>query len=236
MIMKKITKKSIKQITALSLVAGISAMAMCACSINIGNDAKPSSSSDADVSQTSTMQGTTENTTSENAVENDVTDFKQNEQDADILSFSFNLDGVDYTLPCDFSEFEKIGYSFEKDDKLNGNTYTIGVHPKKDGKSLDAEMWNPTDSPKKYSECKVGSIRIHLYDEHEIILPGGLKFDETVTVDVVKKKYGEPESTTEGDGYTVLQYEKDIYESVEFFIYTKEDMIKNNSVEFKNFS
>ena len=231
--MKRIfAKNTIIKFIALSLVAVMSTTTMCACSINRSNHLQPSDVSDAGaVSQSSASQTSSSGTDSSNIS----SDSNLTTGNADILSFSFKMDGVDYKIPCDFSEFAKLGYSFEEDSELDGNTYAIGASPEIDGKSLHAQMWNPTDSPKKYSECKVGSIEISLEDKHEVILPGGLKFDETVTAEVVKEKYGEPDSCNEGDGYITLTYEKDTYEDVEFFLYTKENLIHCNSVTFRNF-
>lgn len=226
-----------KKFIALAIVAAMSAISMCACSINISTDSKSSNTSETSgTSTSSTSQASNLSSSSQNSEAETTSSVSSSESYRDeLLSFTFKMDGAEYTIPCDFSEFAKLGYSFDKDDELNGNTYTIGVHAKNDDESLNVQMWNPTDSPKKYSECQVGSIEFALEDGHEIILPGDLKFDDTVTADVVKEKYGEPDDTTEGDGYVTLTYEKDIYEEVEFFLYTEEDMIKYNSVNFENF-
>ena len=136
------------------------------------------------------------------------------------------------------SELIANGYEIDpaKDEDLNSRTYTIGApNPKKDGKSLSVQYWNPTDSAKKYSECKIGQISIDVQSEHEIILPGDFKFDETVTVQSILDKYGEPERLSEQEKYTTVTYKEDIYSTVEFFIYTQEEkMMKYNSVTLKN--
>lgn len=215
-----------KKIAALALVVAMSAITMCACS-NGTNDGSQTS----EISSVSDSSNSSQNSEPEN-VSSDSSSASHRDE---LLSFTFKMDGVEYTLPCDFSEFAKLGYSFDEDEELDGNTYTIGVSPKKDGETLNVQMWNPTDSPKKYSECQVGSIGISIEDGHELILPGDLKFDETITVDVVKEMYGEPDDTIEGNGYIVLTYEKDSYQEVKFSIYTEEDSIQDSSVHFENY-
>ena len=58
----------------------------------------------------------------------------------------------------------------------------MDLSPKKDGVSLDALFWNPYDTAKKLSECKIGQLKVNADNKHELILPGGFKFDATVTV------------------------------------------------------
>lgn len=154
------------------------------------------------------------------------------------LVWKIKLDGNEYTFPFDYSELAANGYELDpsKDDDLNARTYTImAPEPKKDGKSLDVEYWNPTDTAKKYSECKIGELKIDVKSEHELILPGDFKFDANTTVQSILDKYGEPDRLSEQDEYTTITYKEDIYSTVEFFIYTKEEkMMKYNSVTLEN--
>ena len=156
-----------------------------------------------------------------------------------LFTWKIKLDGVEYTVPFDFSELAAQGYTIDPkyDQDLNSNTYMImGPSPKKDGVSLSVLFWNPSATTKKLNECKIGEIEIHADGKHELILPGDFKFDETVTVQDILDKYGDGGEVRESDEYTTITYEEDIYNKVEFFMYTKdESMIKYNSVTVKNF-
>lgn len=211
--------KQMKKLLSLSLAALMAALALCSCGVKKDNNAS-SASADDGASAVESAESTAEETKNP------------------LFTWKIKLDGVEYTLPFDVSELIANGYEIDpaKDEDLNSRTYTIGApNPKKDGKSLSVQYWNPTDSAKKYSECKIGQISIDVQSEHEIILPGDFKFDETVTVQSILDKYGEPERLSEQEKYTTVTYKEDIYSTVEFFIYTQEEkMMKYNSVTLKN--
>lgn len=154
----------------------------------------------------------------------------------DIFSFGIQLNGIDFKIPCDYSEFTELGYTIDADDELEGGKYTLGVNPKnEEGEYIIAQLWNPTSSPKSYSECQIGSVEIKLGDGIRVVLPGDFEFDESVTPESVKEQYGEPESEHISEKYVTLRYKKDIYRTVEFFIYTDLSMSKYTSVTVKNF-
>lgn len=145
------------------------------------------------------------------------------------------LEGKEYTIPCDYSEFKKDGWTLEdEDEKLNSNMYIIGEYISKGDSKLRVQLWNPTDSALKYSECQIGKIEIAVEDNVSVELPGGFVFDKDVTAEDVVEFYGEPTSDHEGDNYRVLYYEYDIYNEVEFFIYDDEDMMDYSSVSIQN--
>lgn len=143
-----------------------------------------------------------------------------------------------YTIPCDYSEFQALGYSItaEEDKEVGMNTYTIGIYPKNaDGKSLSVQFWNPGSTAKKASECEIGSIEIAVQDDVDFELPGGFKLSESITPEYVKSIYGEPDESTEGSGYVTLTYKEGIYNYVKFFIYTDSNMAKYSNVLIENF-
>lgn len=154
---------------------------------------------------------------------------------ADILSFEIELDGTKYSIPCAYTDFAKTGYLLTEDDDLNANTYTIGGYLKKaESETISVQFWNPTSETKKYSESQIGQVDLDLDDGLDIVLPGGFKFDDSVTPEKVIEFYGEPDSRNDGDGYVSITYEEDIYSTVNFFIYTTDDMKKYSSIKIQN--
>ncbi|MBQ9901681.1 MAG: hypothetical protein IJM51_04755 [Clostridia bacterium] len=211
-----------KRFISLVLAAVMVALTLCACA------GKQSSNSGSDIGAGAESEVSSEAVPQKNP----------------LFTWEIKLDGVDYTLPFDFSLLQAQGYTLdEKYDKdLAANTYMImigGGNPKKDGVSLDVLFWNPNDTTKKMSECQIGQIRVEADDKHELILPGGLKFDSTVTVQDVLSKYGENSDeceVRESEDYTTITYKEGIYNNVEFFIYTKdESKFKYNHVKLQNF-
>ena len=157
-----------------------------------------------------------------------------------LFTWKVKIDGVEYVVPFDYSELAAQGYELnpEYDQDLNGNTYAImGPNPKKDGKSLDVTFFNSTSTTKKLSECKIGMVQTRLYEEHEFILPGDFKFDETVTVQSIIDKYGKPEDPDdyrESEDEVNIIYRAGSYSSVAFSINLKENMTKYNTVTIRN--
>ena len=122
----------------------------------------------------------------------------------------------------------------DDDDALNANTYTIGTYIKKDDESVSVQFWNPTDEKKKYSECLIGQVEFDASNAAEVVLPGGLVFDESITPEKIIEFYGEPDSMNEGDGYIHIQYKKDIYSSVSFFLHPDEKLKPYSTVTIQN--
>ena len=153
----------------------------------------------------------------------------------DLFTWKIKLEGKEYTIPCDYSEFKKDGWTLEDEDaKLNSTTYTLIEYISKGDSTLPVQLWNPTDSALKYSECQIGKIDLAVENNVSVELPGGFVFDKNVTADDVIAFYGEPTSEDEGDNYRALYYEYDIYNEVEFFIYDDEDMVDYNNVSIQN--
>lgn len=156
----------------------------------------------------------------------------------DILSWQININGVDFKVPFNSSEIGKLGYEYKTEGSVEAKKYSIGVYPQdKDGNNLSSQLWNPTDSPQPYANCLIGEIKIGLGDEKlKAILPGGFKFDDSVTADSIKKQYGKPDSEVKGKNYVMLKYSKSAFRYVEFFLYTDKKMRKYSSVAIENFS
>ena len=77
--------------------------------------------------------------------------------------FSFRLEGKEYRLPCNFSEFMADGWTLKDDyaDNLPLSAYTtLPVYMRKGDLKVMLRLVNPTDSPKPEESCKVDGIWI----------------------------------------------------------------------------
>ena len=158
-------------------------------------------------------------------------------EEADIFNFRIKIDDTVYQLPFDYAELEDNGYYLNRDGELSPETYSRSMEWKnEDGKVISTQLWNPSNKPKDYEECKIGSIEIKLSEEMAVIMPGNFSFDLDVTPEKIKEQYGEPESEHIYNDYVTLRYKVDLSKTIEFFIYTNENYIKFSSVTVKNFS
>ena len=105
------------------------------------------------------------------------------------------------------------------------------------GKFLRSLYWNPTDTPMKYSNCKIGQIEIDVKSRYKLILPGGLKYDINTTPQDVLDMYGDPYRLSEQDTYTEITYMQGEFSRVDFYFYTQDEKMKeNNYVILQNFA
>lgn len=233
-----------KKLITLYILITMLAVSLCACSVSVSpSDSSSSDSLTSDTSSSSMPASFPNSQSSDNSSQSDLSssdsssEISSNSVSEDLFSWNIKFDGKNYTIPCDYKEFKKNGWKLEEgeNDTLKANQYTLTAYLKKDDKSVLVQLWNPTTSPVKFSEAKVGSIEVNLKDELDIELPGGFVFDNSVTVDDVKAKYGEPDEKSKGNNYKSIKYKQAIYSRVEFFIYDNSNMSKNNYVEIKNF-
>lgn len=194
-----------KKLIALLLAAALSVTVLASCSSSGG-------SSDDD----SVSSGTS-------AVQDDGEDGDSDEGSANALySFQIKIDGVTYTLPATYQDFEKDGWEIDGNDETVGaNTKMIGVYLKKDKERLNIQPYNPGESEAKISECQIVYLNVKINDVESIEMPGGFPFDANTTPEDVKAKYGEPDSVIDLEKYDShsCKYQQAVYESVEFTMY-----------------
>lgn len=181
-----------KKIVILFLVLTMTTGILCACSNN-----------------------NSDNSTKEDATSASVSDESIN--DMELTDLTFKLDGVTYTLPCDFSEFEKNGWTIASDSDYDGEQ-TIASNEisqnfeikKSDGSypssNITIGFLNSSSDSLEIKKCKIGkfSFSVELAAETpnnpDIIFAGGLVVDKSITVDDITSKYGEP-SNSENNYY-----------------------------------
>lgn len=160
----------------------------------------------------------------------------------DIYSFQIEYDGVLYQLPMAYEDIEAQGWTLSKHDdpelRVGTNSYTsIGFN--KGERSIRVDVFNLGINERSLKECLIGGIDIDEsfsdvdFDALQIRLPGGISVGKS-NVDDIKAAYGEPSDVYESDLYTKLTYEKDYYQSVEFYVYSESNTLRQ--VSMRNFS
>ena len=229
-----------KKIITIMLAAAMVVSAMTSCSITIGSSKDNDTSSE---SISSSFNDTSSDVSSDEVSSNESVSSTSpvNLDDIDISndwnSWQIAVDGVVYTMPCDISDFEKNGWTLENaDGTLKANQYTLSQPMKKDDLRIYVQIINLSDNEINIADGKVGQVKIDANSEVQVVLPGKLVFDENITVEDIKAKYGEPNRENEGDKYVTLTYTGKSYQSVEFFIYKPDSgMTGYSSVSVRNF-
>lgn len=233
-----------KKILVLAIAATMTMTALCSCSLNI-SPAQNGSSNGENSLQSSTVADSSEQSSADDSSavdssDNDSSSVGGSSKTDALFSWKIKLDGQDYTLPCDFSDFKDNGWDFESDkseETLGANYYTI-AHLKKGDMSLDIDLWNPTESKLAYADCKVGSISVSFDDNVSLELSDGFVFDDKVTSEDIIERYGNPKDSggmlIDEEDYVALNYEYEPWKSVEFMIYKEDNMKKYSDIEIQN--
>ena len=133
--------------------------------------------------------------------------------------YAISIDGTVLKFPMLSSDFEALGFEAEDDmsTTLQPMQYSW-FYFKKGDKRLSATIANFANNTLPADECVVCGVTIDDYywpaDEGEILLPQGI-IRGVSTIEDVEAAYGEPSDIYEGDTYTKLTYETDIYEDLE---------------------
>lgn len=195
--------------------------------------------SSADKSESSADENEVESSADEISGENSEEESSEPDvmAEAELFDFMVKINDVVYTLPFEYSELEENGYYLGREGELSPETYSKSMEWKnEEGSVIKTQLWNPSNKPKDYSECKIGSVEIQAGENLEVIMPGGFAFDTETTPEKVKEQYGEPESEHVYNDYVTLRYKVELSQTIEFFIYTNENYTKFSSVTVKNFS
>ena len=194
-----------KNLLSLMLAALMAALVLCSCSAKKNADSSNGSEGGDGASAVESAEETAENP---------------------LFTWKIKIDGVEYTLPFDYSEAAANGFTFDssKDMELGSRTYAL-FSPQliKGDDHFSVQFWNPTsEKAASLADCKIGQVSFRAANPIEVVLPGGLVFDETVTVQTILDKYGEPERINEQEDYTSITYKEGVYNTVSFMFYTKD--------------
>ena len=122
------------------------------------------------------------------------------ELSTDLFSWQISIDGVVYTLPCEFSEFEKNGWELfveeeHEDDGIMGANCHGSIEMKKGEDRITVWLQNTTDEDLEYSKCPVVEVELFLEkikSDMEVVFPNNLVASKDITKEEVIEKYGEP--------------------------------------------
>ena len=183
------------------------------------------------------------NSASSGAADTDTAESAENKEQSkrDLLfTWQIKIDGVDYTLPFDYSEIHANGYSFDesRDIELGSRTYALfSPQLHKDDINLNVQFWNPkSEKVASLADSKIGNIEVNAHTAVDVILPGGLKYDVlTLTLDTLREKYGEPDNINDSDDFSIITYSQSTYSTYKFTIYKSEEKKDYGSLDITNF-
>lgn len=138
----------------------------------------------------------------------------------DIYSFQAEIDGEVYQFPMSFAEFTAKGWTYDGDaaQTMDPEQYTTAETFKKDASKLYATIFNLGMNTAPFSECQIGGFSVDSFMMRDgafsVKLPKGIEFGVS-TLEDVKAAYGAPSRVYEGEIYTALSYEYDMYQNVE---------------------
>ena len=196
----------------------------------------PVSAYAADATETTTEAEVTENAEQEAAADSEST----GELGDDIYSFSMEFDGQTMKFPMTYKEFTDMGWELgsgeDPDTKISTNSYGMMTF-NKGASSVYADVINLGINEAGLEDCLIGGIEVDGAYEVDLAkvsvkLPGGIEFGKS-TLDDIKAAYGDPSDTYEGDFYTKVTYEKDIYQEVELSVYKDDNTLK--AADLRNF-
>lgn len=178
----------------------------------------------------------------EEAAELEMEEQKPLELSNDLYSFSLQMGEVIYQFPMTYTEFVEAGawtassyYVDQEEDLILPNSYTF-MGFENGGNKISVDVINFDINAVPMADCYVGGIDIDANydfkaDKLEVTLPGGLKLG-AATLEEIQDAYGTPSDTYDGDLYTKLTYEKDLYEEVSLYVYKKDNLLKE--IEIRN--
>lgn len=155
-----------------------------------------------------------------------------------LFDFTFTLDGVNYQLPCRYSDFTDNGWTISssgmsEDMAVTANTYEYAKMAKA-GNGITVYFINMSGNVKKLKDCKIGGIEVarnDLNDANLFVCAKGITTGSTK--DEVTAAYGAGNSTNTYDEYTSIKYEKESYIEARFECYEQDT--KYNSIQLRNF-
>lgn len=155
----------------------------------------------------------------------------------DIYSFQAEIDGEIYQFPMSFEEFTSKGWTYDGDatHTMDPEQYTTAETFKKDASRLYATIFNLGMNTVPFSECQIGGFSVDSFmmkdGAFSVKLPKGIEF-RVSTLEDVKAAYGEPSRVYDGELYTALSYEYDMYQNVEIQVDKETKVV--SKIEIRN--
>lgn len=140
----------------------------------------------------------------------------------DLYDFTFELEGVVYTLPCEYDDFTGNGWTisgtgYSGDLKIAGNSYDC-FRMSNDGRNITVYSYNMSGDAKPVKDCKIGGIECESYNGVNFVIAKGITLQSSVKD--IKNAFGVPGYSNSGSDYETITYyaQKDSYHnSVKFY-------------------
>ena len=155
----------------------------------------------------------------------------------DLYSFQIQINGVLYTLPSTWADFEANGWAYaeDADQTIKPNQYTFSTKLENGDVEIYAFFVNFSQNVIKVTEGHVGGVRIAkdiLEKGGSAVLPKGIELGKASKEEVVAA-YGQPSDSFEGDLYDKMTYKTDSYSTVDLFVYKESKVLEE--IEVRNF-
>lgn len=157
-----------------------------------------------------------------------------------LYDFQVKIGEEVYQFPMTFEEFTAKGWALGKNDSpdtmVGSNSYTSATFLMGEN-SIYADVFNLGINELPLDECLIGGISLDGsygmdIEANTVELAGGIVMGQA-NVDDIKAAYGEPTDTYEGDLYTKLGYDQDMYQSAELYVYKDDNTLKE--IDIRNF-
>ena len=143
----------------------------------------------------------------------------------------FQLEGQVFTLPCNYSDIEALGYTFDLSDYGYDNGYILNpgdstystIHlENEEGAELTVGFTNTGDEAKDILECQIWSVEAestYVDAVADLVFPGGITWGATLeTVEAVYGTVDEDDIYVSDLGYKAYSYnEGDKYMDVDIY-------------------
>lgn len=153
----------------------------------------------------------------------------------DWKDYQIQIDGQVYQFPMMYSDFVAMGWSGDVDEEIQPNQYTWTSFTY-GNVSATVYILNLGMNTLPVEECLIGGIDIDTYywdlTEVPVVLPGGIERGKA-DVAAIEAAYGTPSDTYEGDLYTQLTYETDIYSDMDLSVYKESGVLEE--IDIRNF-
>lgn len=155
-----------------------------------------------------------------------------------LFDYTFELDGVVYQLPCEYSLFKDNGWvistrGFTENTEISAYSYEY-LDMIKDGNEIQLYPINLSGNVKKLKDCKIGGIDVSRYDLADVnIFTIAKNLNLNSSVGDFTAAHGAANSTSTYDDWVSLEYFQDYNREVSCNIHT--DGTTRNSITIKNF-
>ena len=185
-----------KKIVTVALTTAMAVSSLTGCGTTIESSSTEAVSSSVESEETTANESETAST--DTAKEDNSKE--ATELSTDLFSWQVSIDGVIYTLPCEFSEFEKNGWELfvkkgHEDEGIMGANCNGSIEMKKGEDRITVWLQNTTDEDLDYSKCPVVEVELFLEkikSDMEVVFPNNLVASKDITKEEVIEKYGEP--------------------------------------------